>query len=107
MIRLKKPLFIVGGFGGCAGTISKHILGANPDELTESFQTIDKKVSAVFDAHIAAGKLVSYPSMLSELRNCGIKGLRNGLSPLENRLLFRTTDIPEIVRLIIKGLSNV
>lgn len=71
------PLFVVGGFGGAAKYIGDVINGSH---------VCDEKYSWLND--------IKFDS------------LRNGLNDDENRCLFSSTNIVEIISLVLKGLKN-
>ena len=77
-IKYNKPIFIVGGFGGCAKEIVNFI--QNRSTLLERYD-IANYIKQNFN-------------------------LNNGLSNQENEILFTSTNIYEIIKLIIKGLAK-
>jgi hypothetical protein len=80
-VRDKKPLFLVGCFGGATKEIIKSILG---------------KQSAFSEFDIA-----------EEIRGKGVSILRNGLTEEENKVLFGSKNIYEIIFYILKGLKRI
>jgi hypothetical protein len=76
----KKPLFLVGCFGGATHEIIKLIIG----EHTEFIK---------FD-------------IAKNIRNVGISSLNNGLNNEENMILFKSKNIYEIIFLTLKGLRK-
>ena len=101
-LHKEQPIYLVGGFGGITGLIT---------------QLIEKKVSKnIFEEE--ANKAPYYKDLLNYYheRNIlipyqipdtlNINDLRNGLSETENKTLFHSTNIIEIVSLILKGLKN-
>lgn len=76
----KKPIYILGAFGGCGELIAKILKG---EDVVETDKTIIEKIKKV-----------------------GINGLNNGLSEEENLELFESSDFARIISLIIKGISN-
>ena len=101
-LHKEQPIYLVGGFGGITGLIT---------------QLIEKKVSKnIFEKE--ANKAPYYKDLLNYYheRNIlipyqipdtlNINDLRNGLSETENKTLFHSTNIIEIVSLILKGLKN-
>jgi hypothetical protein len=52
---------------------------------------------------------IDYTALVGRFRECGVAGLAraNGLSPEENETLFETTDVKEMVFLVLKGLLDV
>jgi hypothetical protein len=52
-------------------------------------------------------RAIDLPGRLAKLRERGVAGLRNGLSPEENERLFVTRDITEMIVLVLQGLRAV
>lgn len=114
-LRDGRPLFLLGAFGGCTGAVIEAVQGGAPEALTEAFQRQDEKYSAMAglwnerhgDAPFGSPEpsRIDYAALTAFFREQGIGGLRNGLSEAENRRLFETPFVPEMVRLVLKGLS--
>jgi hypothetical protein len=108
----KKPVYLVGTFGGMARVLARAILGERPQELTRAFQEEDGKrtnVLAYYEAQTAKEPWKHLPSLdfeatLSRLAALGAGGLENGLSEDENRILFESKDLLQITALLMKGL---
>lgn len=80
-VRAGRPLFVVGGFGGAAGALARHLAGERVGLL-----------SAIDGLPVpAAGEWAE---------------LRNGLDADDNRRLAETSDVDEIVALVIRGLRR-
>ena len=58
-----------------------------------------------FTNYCASKKLSMGYDMLQMATAKGIDGLHNGLTPEDNNILFRSTNIIEIISLILKGLN--
>ncbi|MHA4810203.1 hypothetical protein ACX0G9_18970 [Flavitalea flava] len=109
-LKADKPLYIIGGFGGAAKSIISLIGGASPEQLTNEFQFrleqnshfkeyIDKKGVVPYDYSRLTGFFQQYDiKSISEL---------NGLSMKENEILFESTNIHEIIFILIKGLKRI
>lgn len=80
-MRARQPLYVVGGFGGCARAIA-YALGLIPGSPS------------------AAGRTAG-----SEFNGFTPSDLRNGLTRHENETLARTPHIEEAVALILRGLA--
>ena len=112
-IKSKKPVYLIGGFGGCAKVVSDAIKGMKPVELSETFQfdktPAYKNFVAYYNEKALANNLekIDYQAIVSFLNSCGIAGLNNGLTDQENEILFSSIDTLEIVGLVLKGLNNV
>jgi hypothetical protein len=52
-----------------------------------------------------SGELIDYQKIFDFFQTMGVNELNNGLTALENERLFHTIHIPEIIALILKGLS--
>jgi hypothetical protein len=123
--RSRKPLYLIGGFGGCARVIIDAFEGKNPLELTENYQERSKSNQGyadfvkAFNARAAASgkdasgkpvvESIDYASLAARFKEYGVEGLSaaNGLSTEENETLFATTDVKEMVYLVLKGLLEV
>ena len=76
-----QPIFLLGGFGGCAGDICEEM------GLAKARRSRVWKFRREFTG--------------------GADTLRNGLSPEENRRLARTVHTDELVTLILRGLRRI
>ncbi len=109
-----KPLFLIGAFGGAANAVIKLLKGEVPETLTEAFQMRDENHAGMVEEYNreAAAKPhlhlepIDYNSLTDFFRSKGIAGVANGLNEAENRRLFESTDLDEIISLILKGLAN-
>lgn len=82
-LRSGQPVFLLGGFGGCARDIAETL------GLVEAWQGSREEW---------AGR--------SEFDNFGPESLKNGLSLAENRLLARTPYIDQALPLVLRGLHR-
>lgn len=115
----KIPLYILGGFGGCAERIAQSLLGKKPIEFNEGYQVTHdprpvqplKELLNTYRIQSQNGdrfaELLDYQTVLKELSRIGPKGLNNGLSSKENKRLFCTPYLAEMIQLILKGLSEI
>jgi hypothetical protein len=107
-LRARKPLYIVGAFGGCARLVAQTIREKRqPQEFTREFQ--GEAVDALEESYrkYGGGKSpIDYEGCVAVLTGAGIGGLNNGLTEAENRQLMETTDLDRIVSLVITGLSR-
>ena len=124
-IRSRKPLYLIGGFGGCARAIIDAFKGSNPVALTQSYQEQSKsnpgyaEFVKAFNGRVAAtvknvaekpiAEPIDYAALVTRFQDFGVAGLSaaNGLSLEENETLFATTDVKEMVYLVLKGLLDV
>jgi energy-coupling factor transporter ATP-binding protein EcfA2 len=106
-IKSTKPLFLLGGFGGITADIIDALRGGSPQSLTAEFHTSADSMFATLTQE--APRLFVPPDDFATVRSdfqlAGVSGLYNGLTESENECLFTSTDIDEIIGLIIKGLS--
>lgn len=99
------PVYLLGGFGGAASLLSSLIKKEKNigDVITEACQTprYAEFVKYCQDKGIDMGY-----NKLEEIVAPGVACLNNGLSDEQNAILMQSTDIIEIVGLIINGLKN-
>ena len=104
-VEVGHPVYLLGGFGGAASLLTSLI----------------KKEKVVDDVIIEASKAPRYAEFMSFCRDKnidigydkleefvadGLSCLNNGLEDEDNYILFQSTDVIEIVGLIIKGLKK-
>jgi hypothetical protein len=117
-IRARKPLYVMGGFGGGAGLIAKTIRGENPQGLSLAFQQAKSPAYAellkLYDqertAHTGLGlPAIDYTAIAREFADYGMAGVSsaNGLSIQENAEMFLTGNIDSALFLLTKGLSAI
>ncbi|RNM04048.1 TIR domain-containing protein [Dickeya undicola] len=106
-IEHKKPLFLLGGFGGTTNYICHCIKTSRiPEELTRDWQIYSNggyKMLLDYINNIDNKYSPNYTN-LNEVLN--YKNLNNGLSEEENDKLFNTEYIDEAIYLTLKGLDN-
>ena len=110
-LRMNKPLFLLGGFGGVVQDIVDAISRKkSPESLTEWWQL---KQSARYDKMLCflkqSGRPVCYADILDELQRCSMKNLakRAGLSYIEYSRLIHSPFVDECLFLILRGIRNV
>jgi hypothetical protein len=108
-LRSGKPLYLIGGFGGCSQALTEALKGGAPEAFTEGFQSSDPLLNGLLTRYrtdAAEGKTepLDYPAELKFLQTTGVGGLNNGLTADENEILFKSKNLPEIVYLLLKGL---
>ena len=102
-IQHKQPVYLIGGFGGAAHLLAEII------EKRASFAEMlnvamsDADYEEIYKWYIAEGMPIKYAG----LGNIKISDLNNGLSEEDNRTLFHSVDIMEIVSLVLKGLKSI
>lgn len=106
----KKPIYILGGFGGAANSLAQILLGKQPKELTNQFHH-DSDFLREFREYCQekATTPIDFDSVFNFFQEYTIERLseQNGLTAEENQILFESTNIHELVFLIIKGLKNI
>jgi hypothetical protein len=85
--------------------------GKTPEAFTEAFQAQEplyKAIAERYRADAADKKTtpIDYAGELQFLQAKGVAGLNNGLSEDENEILFTSRNLPEIVYLLLKGLTQ-
>ena len=109
--RSGKPIYLAGGFGGCTRALINALLGQKPEALTEAYQYRDAAYQAMVERHnqIPGVDPVDYTGLVGEFEGWGIAGLSraNGLTEEENRRLFETPHVIEMVCLVLRGLLRV
>jgi SLOG cluster2/TIR domain len=109
--RSGKPIYLVGGFGGCTTALIDAIEGRAPDGLTKSYQYRDPTYQTMLERYFqdAATDSVDYASLVGEFQAWGVAGLSatNGLTAEDNRRLFETPHVIEMVALVLRGLLRV
>jgi hypothetical protein len=109
-LKANKPIFLLGGFGGATKSLIRVITGDVPRELTDEFQ-FDTEFLNEF-RFFSQGKSVinlDYVYLVDFFQHHNIESIskQNGLSIEENKILFESTNINELVFLIIKGMLNI
>ena len=110
-LRSGKPLYVIGGFGGCSRAIVDALKGGSPEVFSEAFQAGDPLFGAISDryrADAAAGRAspIDYMGELEFIHSKGVAGLDNGLTVDENEILFQSKNLPELVYFLLKGLEG-
>jgi SLOG cluster2/TIR domain len=127
-----KPLYLVGGFGGCARLLIQMICDKQrPVELTRDYQRAHPRMARYpgadgsdqqemvpfeqlehsylrYEQEPEIGQeRIDYDSCVDEFLSASIMDLKNGLTEEENRDLFETSELDRIVYLLMKGLAEV
>lgn len=99
----KKPIFLIGGFGGCA-----HVLAEIMEGKVDSKKLYDMAFqdSTTYKDFIAYADTKGYKVDYRFFDTIKTMELNNGLSAGENMRLFHSVDIVEIVSIILMGLSK-
>ncbi len=109
-LAAKKPIYILGGFGGASHSLTQLILGEQPMQLTNEFQ-YESDFLKEFREYCRGNSRtpIDYEEISDFFQGHPIENLceLNGLSIIENKILFESTNIHELVFLILKGLKNI
>ena len=109
-MKTGKAVYLLGGFGGATKSIIEVISGNKPYQLTNDFQ-FDSEFLIEFRKYATDKSEVKldYDFVIDFFRSHTIESIseKNGLSVEENQILFESTNIHELVFLIIKGLQNI
>lgn len=106
-IERRRPLFLLGGFGGVTSSVCKLILnGTISQELTEDWQICNNpgyKDLLDFCSSRDSKYSVDYRSLPGLIKSVDFN---NGLSTEDNHRLFITPFIDEALYLVFKGLTS-
>lgn len=112
-LQAKKPLFLLGGYGGASHAICQALQGLQPEALTEAYQCANKSYENLLQEYNlrVAGQPdlepINYQAVGKTFTEIGLSGLNNGLSVEENLTLFATINNEEAIGLILMGLARV
>ncbi len=103
------PIYLIGGFGGGAKKIIDLLNGNTPEEFSVEYQSKNEHFKTLYQYYKDKGEehQINYQSINDLFIEKGIEGLNNGLSVDENKKLFESKNIYEIIYLIFKGLHNI
>lgn len=119
-VKAKRPLYVLGGYGGAAKTVYDIIANKQPTGRDE-FIRLSSEVGAagcheVGEAHARYVERIQQPefvfqptAVVDSFADLGLNGLSsaNGLSMVENECLAHSQDINVILQLIVSGFTNV
>lgn len=106
-LRSGVPLYVAGGFGGCGRVVASSLNGSRPIEMSVEYQLEHTpRYRELLEAATSAGQAPSFAAILDTFAAAGEEGLHNGLDEDENRHLFATDDVDEVVALILRGLRH-
>ena len=106
-IRAKRPVYLVGAFGGCARLVLDALDGVHRSELTWSHHQALPHAEDLKKLYAERGlRWDDYEDIATELKTCGIAGLKNGLMVEENRELATSRSAERIVELVLHGLQQ-
>lgn len=108
-IESKKPVFLVGVFGGAtrnmiqAITEKKEVIeGSTPFYVSDDYEKFK-----VHYNNTSTNDKIDIEELNQFFKSLHISDLNNGLDKTENQRLFITPHIPEVIYLVLKGLKNI
>ncbi len=112
-LQAKKPIYLLGGYGGATRVIIQALQGQQPKQLTQDNQCAQPSYKALledYNQHIEQQQLplapIDYAALTKIFADFGVNSLNNGLSNDENNRLFVTVNHEEAIGLIMMGLAN-
>lgn len=104
-LKVKHPIYLLGGFGGATKMMADVVSG-----IADIKSLIDKILKSsgyqeTLNLFQSRNETIDY-GPLEQLEIDGWKSLNNGLNKEDNEVLFHSTNIFEIIALILKGLNN-
>jgi hypothetical protein len=106
-MKSEKPIYLCGGFGGATAVIIEALLNKPSEKWNLNYYSNDTTYLNTVN-HFnqnQSGESVDYQKIFDFFQSKGVNELKNGLTVSENERLFHTIHIPEIIALILKGLS--
>lgn len=102
------PIYLIGGFGGVAKKIVDLLNGNIPIEFSVEYQSKNKNFRTLYEYYKTKGEEneINYERINNLFIKKGIDGLNNGLSVDENKKLFESKNIYEIIYFVLKGIEN-
>lgn len=100
----KHPIFLLGGFGGAASRLIKLLKGETTSEKLFE-ECCSHHLYQEFVSYLDKEKAEMNFKVLDVFSN-NMSVLKNGLSKEENEQLFVTTNVTEIIALVLKGLHT-
>lgn len=100
----KHPIFLLGGFGGAASRLIKLLKGETTSEKLFE-ECCSQHLYQKFVTYLAKEKGEMNFKALDVFSN-NMDVLKNGLSKEDNERLFITTNVTEIIALVLKGLRS-
>jgi hypothetical protein len=108
-MRERKPVFLLGGFGGCTWAIIEALKGGTPRALTTEYRRSLEgyaEMASHYKSPLAEGEMGPDFDLVDFFQRQGLAGLRNGLGEEENRRLFETVYVEEMAVLLLKGIES-
>ena len=108
-MQAQKPVYLCGAFGGATLSIIEAITNGKSERLSLDYFGGDTRYLEAVNLYNSRHEndKVDYNNLNTFFKEKGIEGLNNGLTIEENKILFKTIHIPQMVSLILKGLKYV
>jgi hypothetical protein len=99
------PLYVAGGFGGCARAVVAALEGERSAGLTLDHQLAHTpRYAELREVARARGEDADFDAIVERLASLGFGGLRNGLDESDSRRLAATDDTEEVTALVMRGM---
>ncbi len=106
-IRVDRPIYLVGAFGGSAHLVIDALDGVSRPELHWDYQRVVPHSEELRTIYQQRGEVWDeYDAVAAELKEVGLAGLKNGLTVDQNRELATTRSAERIVELVLHGLQQ-
>jgi hypothetical protein len=106
-IRAQRPVYLVGAFGGCARLVLDALDGIERIELSSAYHHALPGAPELKKLYVERSlQWEEFESIATELKACGVSGLKNGLTVEENRELATSRSAERIVELVLHGLQQ-
>lgn len=102
-IENNQPVYLIGGFGGVAHLLADIIEKKTTFATMRDVAMSDDNYKELYKWCVEHGMPIKY----AKFGNVKISDLNNGLSYEDNKTLFHSVDIMEIVSLVLKGLKEI
>jgi hypothetical protein len=109
-LNCKHPVYLIGAFGGITKDIIEALENKQANSFSKEYYLENDGYKSFYELYNArnSGSPIDFNTYFSYLKDLGFEGLSelNGLSEEENRRLTVTPHLPEIIYLILKGLTK-
>jgi hypothetical protein len=107
-LKSEIPIYLIGGFGGVSKKIVDLLNGNTPKEFCVEYQSKNSSFKTLYEYYKDKGEKdeINYERINSLFVEKGIDGFNNGLNAEENKKLFESKNIYEIIYLIFKGIQK-
>jgi hypothetical protein len=109
-LRDDKPVYLIGGFGGASKEIINSLNSKSSEIINSSYPKRDSQYEEFYNYwNENEAEKISYSELANFFKAYGLKKLAefNGLDEAENRILFSSVSLPEIIYYVLKGLKSI